>query len=108
MRPLIPQANPQPSPAPTLFGRARRRRPQCVGRRLGCLSLAVSLLWGAALPGQSQAQPQPQAPSEVRLPALGESASDDFNLSQEKRVGEQIMREIRRDPDYLDDPPLLD
>jgi len=44
----------------------------------------------------------------VRLPALGESASDDFNLSQEKRVGEQIMREIRRDPDYIDDPQLLD
>ncbi len=112
MRPLSPQANPQPSPAPTPSGRAWRRRQQCVGRRLGCLSLAVSLLWGAALPVQAQPQPQPQvqpqAPSEVRLPALGESASDDFNLSQEKRIGEQIMREIRRDPDYLDDPQLLD
>jgi predicted Zn-dependent protease len=54
------------------------------------------------------AQSQGQAASEVRLPALGESASDDFNLSQEKRVGEQIMREIRRDPDYIDDPQLLD
>ena len=73
-------------------------------RRLGCLSLAVSLLMGAVVPVQAQGQ----VPSEVRLPALGESASDDFNLSQEKRVGEQIMREIRRDPDYLDDPQLLD
>ncbi len=48
------------------------------------------------------------APSAVRLPALGEAASNDFSLNQEKRVGEQIMREIRRDPDYLDDPLLHD
>ncbi len=57
---------------------------------------------------QSQPQPQPQQPSQVRLPALGESASDDFNLGAEKRLGEQIMRDIRRDPDYLDDPALLE
>ena len=44
----------------------------------------------------------------MRLPALGESASDDFNLSAEKRLGEQIMREIRPDPDYLDDAMLLE
>ncbi len=48
------------------------------------------------------------AESNVRLPALGESASDEFNLNAEKRLGEQIMREVRRDPDYLDDPVLLD
>jgi predicted Zn-dependent protease len=29
-------------------------------------------------------------------------------VTTEKRVGEQIMREIRRDPDYLDDPVLLE
>ncbi|NRF69204.1 M48 family metalloprotease [Aquincola sp. S2] len=48
------------------------------------------------------------AESNVRLPALGESASDEFNLNAEKRIGDQIMREVRRDPDYLDDPVLLD
>jgi len=53
-------------------------------------------------------QAQGAAASAVRLPSLGEAASDDFNLNQEKRIGEQIMREIRRDPDYLDDPLLLD
>ena len=58
--------------------------------------------------GQAATGSRLPAPSEVRLPALGEAASDDFNLSQEKRIGEQIMREIRRDPDYLDDPQLLD
>lgn len=65
------------------------------------------------LPQNAWAQPaapqSPPAASEgLRLPALGESASNEFSLSQEKRVGDQIMREIRRDPDYLDDPPLLE
>ncbi|MBI3368895.1 MAG: M48 family metalloprotease, partial [Burkholderiales bacterium] len=62
-------------------------------------------LLGAVPVVQSQSAPPPSA---VRLPALGESAADDFNLSAEKRMGEQIMREIRRDPDYLDDPVLLE
>ena len=81
-------------------------------RRLVCAVLATSLASGLAMPalaqGQAPSGSRLPAPSEVRLPALGEAASDDFNLSQEKRIGEQIMREIRRDPDYLDDPQLLD
>jgi len=72
--------------------------------RLLCGLLAACLALGSVTP--LRAQGTPAAP--VRLPALGESASDEFNLSQEKRLGEQIMREIRRDPDYLDDPQLLD
>ena len=50
------------------------------------------------------------APShaQVNLPALGDSVSDDFGIGAEKKIGVQIMREIRRDPDYLDDPLLLD
>jgi predicted Zn-dependent protease len=50
----------------------------------------------------------PQAPAQVRLPALGESAAEEFSVSTERRLGDQIMREIRRDPAYLDDPPLLE
>jgi predicted Zn-dependent protease len=65
-----------------------------------------------ALAGQASVHAQPAAPTpapnQVRLPALGESASDDFNLSAEKRLGEQIMRDIRRDPDFIDDPLLLE
>jgi predicted Zn-dependent protease len=38
---------------------------------------------------------------------LGDTASDDFGVLPERKLGEQIMREIRRDPDYLDDPLLL-
>ena len=61
------------------------------------LLLAAQLVTGPWTPAMAQ----------VRLPALGESASNEFDLSQEKRIGEQIMREIRPDPDYLDDPVLL-
>ncbi|WP_088280150.1 M48 family metalloprotease [Ideonella sp. A 288] len=81
-------------------------RPTRRARRPLCATLALSLLLGMAPAAHSQ--PLPDVPSQVRLPALGESASDDFNLSTEKRLGEQIMREIRRDPDYLDDPELMD
>lgn len=83
---------------------ARRPAPPHRRHRLACAVLAAALAAGTAVP--VRAQPAPAAP--LRLPALGESASDDFNLNQEKRIGEQVMREIRRDPDYLDDPALLD
>ena len=54
-----------------------------------------------------QVMPLP-ALAQVRLPALGESASDDLSISAERRIGEQIMREGRRDPTYLDDAVLVD
>ncbi len=46
------------------------------------------------------------AQAQVRLPALGETASADLSISAERRLGEQIMREGRRDPAFLDDPVL--
>jgi len=61
--------------------------------------LATALAWPAfTAPALAQ----------VRLPALGESASEDLNIGAERRVGEQIMREGRRDPAYLDDPVLVE
>ncbi|MEO8151558.1 MAG: M48 family metalloprotease [Rhizobacter sp.] len=50
----------------------------------------------------------PPAIAQDRLPALGEAASDDLSVGSERRLGEQVMREIRRDADYLDDPVLLE
>jgi beta-barrel assembly-enhancing protease len=44
--------------------------------------------------------------AQVNLPALGDSASEDFDITAERRLGERIMRDIRRDPDFLDDPLL--
>ncbi|WP_309638985.1 M48 family metalloprotease, partial [Methylibium sp.] len=70
-------------------------------------ALALALL--LALPGgigPVRAQPLPE--SRNALPSLGDSASEDFSVANERRLGERIMRDIRRDPDYLDDPLLLD
>jgi predicted Zn-dependent protease len=72
-------------------------KPTALPTRAGALLLAAAL---AIAPPLAQAQ--------VRLPALGESAGEEFSLSTERTLGQQIMREIRRDPAYLDDPPLLD
>jgi len=43
-----------------------------------------------------------------RLPALGDQISDAFGVGTERKLGDQIMREIRVDPDYIDDPVLLE
>ncbi len=50
----------------------------------------------------------PPAWPQIQLPALGDAVSQDFGIGQERKLGEQIMREIRRDPDYLDDPVVLE
>jgi len=47
-------------------------------------------------------QAQGVAPS--RLPSLGDAG--DISLVSERRIGDSIMREIYKDPDYLDDPVL--
>jgi len=63
--------------------------------------MAAVLGLSALLPPAALAQ----APQ--RLPALGESASEDLSVSQERRIGDAILREARRDPAFLDDPVLL-
>ena len=50
----------------------------------------------------------PPAWAQNQLPALGDPASEDFSLSTERKLGDEIMREIRADPDYVDDPVLLE
>ena len=72
----------------------RRKKP--LWQRLAAAALAALM----ALPGAAQAQ--------VRLPALGESASSDLTVGAEKRLGDQIMLMGRRDPSYYDDPVLLE
>ncbi|MCA0242713.1 MAG: M48 family metalloprotease [Proteobacteria bacterium] len=74
-----------------------------------CCLLALALPLQAQVSAQGAAPlPAPAAPAAVRLPALGESAAEDFTVGTERRLGDQIMGEIRRDPDYLDDPVLLE
>ncbi|OGB25413.1 MAG: peptidase M48 [Burkholderiales bacterium RIFCSPLOWO2_02_FULL_57_36] len=42
------------------------------------------------------------------LPSLGGTERSDLSPLMERKLGEQIMREIRRDRDYLDDAPTLE
>jgi predicted Zn-dependent protease len=85
-----PPLNPLPAPATPRRGRQRAL----------VASLALALALGAP-PGLAQ------TPAAVRLPSLGDSASDDLPVGAEKRLGDAILREVRRDPDFLDDPVLL-
>ena len=42
------------------------------------------------------------------LPNLGDTERADLSPQVERKLGEQIMRDIRRDRDYLDDAPLTE
>ncbi len=49
----------------------------------------------------------PAAPAaQLNLPALGEAESDSFSIDDERKLGDQIMRQIRPDPAVIDDPVL--
>jgi beta-barrel assembly-enhancing protease len=92
-------------------------------RRLFCLIAAAFLATNAPAqnnvyrstpaPAPSErddARPPAPAPSPPaqNLPDLGDSSQADMSPQDERRIGESIMREIRRDPDYVDDPEIRD
>jgi beta-barrel assembly-enhancing protease len=59
----------------------------------------------AALCLQPLAITQPAvAQTQSVLPTLGDVAADDLSPSNERKLGDSIMREVRRDPAYLADP----
>ena len=78
----------------------RPRRPRR-GRRLRTRALAFALSAALALPA-------PALHARSALPVLGDSASEDLAVGDERRLGQQIMRSVRTDPLYLDDPMLLE
>ncbi len=84
-------------PAPVPASAARRA--------LACV-LALSLAWGGGAPVAAQTGAVP--PAAIALPSLGDDAAETFSVTTEARLGERIMREVRRDPAYLDDPELVE
>jgi predicted Zn-dependent protease len=65
-----------------------------------CMSTAAALAIAA---------PGPLAkPDNTNLPTLGDTARQDLSPVLERRLGEEIMNDIRRDHDYLDDDPILE
>ena len=45
-------------------------------------------------------------PSHAQLPSLGEGG--DLSTAAERKIGDRIARELYRDPDYIDDPVLVE
>ncbi len=83
-------------PLSTILSRVRMTwlGPAC---RAFCLGAAF------ALPAQAATL---DAPTNLQLPTLGDGS--DMTSSAERRLGDRIAREIYRDPDYIDDPVLVD
>jgi predicted Zn-dependent protease len=48
----------------------------------------------------------PRAWAQSALPDLGGAADADFSPQMERRLGESIVREMRRDPQFIDDPEV--
>lgn len=80
------------------------QRPSPRLRRLlasACLSAFATLALAPA--GVAQVKP-----NDTSLPMLGDSARGDLSPVIERKLGEEIMRDIRRDRDFLDDDAILE
>ena len=73
-------------------------------RAVTAVSAASIVALLAAIPA-GHAQATAGAPS---LPTLGDTAREDLSPVFERRLGEEIMRDIRRDPDFIDDDAVLE
>nr|WP_235953115.1 M48 family metalloprotease [Noviherbaspirillum galbum] len=61
----------------------------------------------AILIGLPLAATTTSAPAQ-NLPSLGDTEREELSPLMERKLGEQIIREIRRDRDYLDDAPVIE
>ena len=61
-----------------------------------------------ALPLASLAEALPPPSPIPNLPTLGDATREDLSPAMERRLGEEIMRDIRGDRDFLDDAPILE
>ncbi|SNS38651.1 Putative Zn-dependent protease, contains TPR repeats [Noviherbaspirillum humi] len=64
--------------------------------------MALALAIACAVP----ASLAPVSISAQNLPNLGDTDREELSPQMERKLGEEIMRDIRRDRDYLDDGPL--
>lgn len=71
--------------------------------RVGFVATAVSAILLLAAPLASA-----DKPLSTNLPTLGDTDREELSPLAERKLGEKIMQEIRRDPDYLDDAPVLE
>ena len=85
------------------FGKRRRG-----STGLGMVALAAALMLQPALLAHAQSRVADGASPRVSggLPGLGDGVA--LSVSDERRLGDSIAKQIYRDPDYLDDPVLVD
>ncbi len=76
--------------------------------RFRLLPMGQALLLGLLTLLASPALPQTAVPAAAAtaLPNLGDG--NDLTPSAERRIGDRIARELYRDPDYVDDPVIMD
>ena len=67
----------------------------------------MALCMATAFPVAAQSEVL-RRPDSTRLPTLGDTARVDLSPVVERKLGEEIMRDIRRDRDYLDDEPIAE
>jgi predicted Zn-dependent protease len=73
-------------------------------RPAGLLARGIAAVLAATL----ALGPVPVAAQFDNLPRLGDPSADDLSPQAERRLGESIMRQIRRNPLWLDDADLVD
>ncbi|MFM9436933.1 beta-barrel assembly-enhancing protease [Janthinobacterium sp. CG_23.3] len=92
-------------PPQSLVGLSGARAPLKRAVALLAAAALVSLALAAPL---SAAQSRPAAAAAPNLPLLGDTERQDLSPAMERKLGEEIMRDIRGDRDYLDDAPILE
>ena len=75
-------------------------------RRWAGPACVLALLSAPATLSLAQNPLPPAGTSVTGLPSLGDGAG--MTVAEERRLGDRIARDIYRDPDYLDDPVLVD
>jgi len=76
--------------------------PRVAGHRVRTAIFLIALGLAAAAPLSAQ----PGASAAAQIPTLGDGS--ELGSAAERRLGDHIAREIYRDPDYIDDPVLMD
>ena len=72
------------------------------------LAALAPLLLAVAAPALAQTSALSSTSSPTSLPVLGDSARGDLSPVLERKLGEEIMFDVRRDRDFLDDDAILD
>jgi predicted Zn-dependent protease len=85
---------------------ANRRRQPPSPWRLAVSLLAAALLATAPTASLVAQTAPPRALAGPGLPSLGDGGG--MSIADERRLGDRIAAQIYRDPDYLDDPVLMD